>query len=83
MEKMYQDNINGEEEEEDSPICYFKLENVLIHQSKIIENIASTNSHGIQKFLSNQSDVVNAIWSCYSHSGNNDQLRIASLKVFN
>lgn len=48
---------------------------------KIIENIASTNSYGIQKFLSNQSEVVNSIWSCYSHSANNEQLRIVSLKA--
>ena len=34
---LNQDSINGEEEE-DLPICYFKLENVLIHLSKIIEN---------------------------------------------
>ncbi len=35
---LNQDNIIEEEEEEDLPICYFKLENVLIHQSKSIEN---------------------------------------------
>ena len=48
---------------------------------KIIENIASTNSHCVQKFINNQSEVVNAIWSCYSHSANNEQLRVAALKA--
>ena len=48
---------------------------------KIIENIASTNSPSVQKFLSNQSEVVNALWSCYTHSANNEQLRVAALNA--
>ena len=48
---------------------------------KIIENVSSTNSHSVQKFLTNQSEVVNSLWSCYSHSANNEYLRIAALHV--
>ncbi len=49
---------------------------------KTIENIASTNSQNVQKFIANQSELVNALWSCYTHSANNEQLRIAALNVF-
>ena len=48
---------------------------------KIIENIASTNSQNVQKFLNNQAEVVNALWTCYTTSSNSDNLRISSLEA--
>jgi len=48
---------------------------------KIIENIALTKSLNIQKFLNNQAEVVNVIWSCFSHSANNEQLRVGALRA--
>lgn len=48
---------------------------------KIIENIASTNTPSVKKFINNQSEVVNALWASYTHSSNNEQPRIASLNV--
>ena len=48
---------------------------------KIVENIACTSSQNVQKFLANQSEIVNALWSCFTHSGNNEQLRIDALNA--
>lgn len=48
---------------------------------KLIENLASTNSTNVQKFLNNQTEVVNALWSCFQHSANNEQLRVAALRA--
>jgi hypothetical protein len=50
---------------------------------KTIENLASTNSQNVQKFLNNQAEVVNALWTCYTFSTNTDQLRIAALHALN
>jgi serine/threonine-protein kinase ULK4 len=48
---------------------------------KIIENLAATDSVNVQKLLANQTEVVNAIWSCFQHSANNEQLRVAALRA--
>ncbi len=48
---------------------------------KIIEKIASTSCVNVQKFLANQSDVINSLWLCFTHSSNNEQLRVTVLNV--
>ncbi len=49
---------------------------------KIIENLALiTSISAVQKFLNNQAEWVNALWSCFSHSANNEQLRVAALRA--
>lgn len=46
---------------------------------KIIENIAATNSNSVQKFVGNQVEVVNALWTCFSLK--NENLRVGALKA--
>ncbi|CAF0783549.1 unnamed protein product [Brachionus calyciflorus] len=48
---------------------------------KIIENIASTTTGNVKKFLNNPAEIVNALWSCFNHSANNENLRVAALNA--
>lgn len=35
----------------------------------------------MQKLLLNQSEVINGLWFCFTHSANNEQLRVSALNA--